>query len=95
MIEIYVDGSCSGNGKDTNIGGFGITVLVPDKSSLSGYRLDYHKKEKHYDTTNNRMELEALIHGIELALNKYKDNKCIIYSDSSYCVNICKDWIWT
>lgn len=94
MIEIYTDGSCLGNGKETNIGGFGIAVLIPEQENLDGFRLDYYESVKAYDTTNNRMELEALIKGIKLALSKYKDYKCIIYLDSLYCVNICQDWIW-
>lgn len=40
------------------------------------------------------MELIALMEAIDLATTRYKDEKCIIYSDSAYCVNICRDWIW-
>ena len=39
------------------------------------------------ETTNNRMELKGLLQALELATTKYKNDKVIIYSDSSYCVN--------
>lgn len=80
-IHIYTDGACSGN---PGPGGF--AYIIDDGSSRiehsKGYRL----------TTNNRMELLAIIE----ALNSFRDDKSlvIVYTDSQYIVNaINKRWI--
>jgi ribonuclease HI len=78
-IEIFTDGACSGN---PGPGGFGI-ILKSDqhvKEIARGYK----------NTTNNRMELRAVIEGL-----KALKEKCavIIYSDSKYIVDaIEKGW---
>ena len=82
MIEIYTDGSSRGN---PGPGGYGVVMIHKDKrKELSqGYNL----------TTNNRMELLAVIK----ALEEVKTDKMniIIYSDSKYVVeSIEKGWIW-
>jgi len=80
-ITIYTDGACSGNpGK----GGYGIVLLDP-----TGRRLELSKGYKH--TTNNRMELLAVIVGLE-ALKR--PCNVSLYSDSQYVVNaIEKNWL--
>ena len=83
MIEIYTDGSSKGN---PGTGGYGVVVLIDDV-------IDYIFSEQEQYTTNNQMELKAIIHALELIKTKYKENECIIYSDSAYCVNMCNDWI--
>lgn len=78
-VEIFTDGACSGN---PGPGGYG-TILKcgPHEKELSG------GEEK---TTNNRMELTAVIEGLK-ALNRPCD--VTIYSDSQYVVNgITKGW---
>src|SRR6185312_14862293 len=72
-IKIYTDGAARGNpGK----GGYGVVLLSGKhiKELSAGYRL----------TTNNRMELMAVIAALE-ALKKNNLN-IIIYSDSNYVV---------
>ncbi|MDR1816307.1 MAG: ribonuclease HI [Clostridiales Family XIII bacterium] len=76
-IRIYTDGACSGNQFETNTGGWGAI-------------LEYGGREKalfggEADTTNNRMELCALIAGLE-ALKK-KGYEVHVFSDSSYLTN--------
>ena len=82
-VIIYTDGACSGN---PGPGGYGVVLLFEDhrKELSAGFRL----------TTNNRMELLAVIIGLE-ALKK--DNSLItVYSDSSYVVNaVNKGWVFT
>ena len=66
-------------------GGYGIVMLYKDKrKELSqGYRL----------TTNNRMELTAVIKALEAIKNDKIE--ITIYSDSKYVVeSIEKGWIW-
>lgn len=78
-VEIFTDGACSGN---PGPGGWG-TIL----------RCGKHEKELfggEKDTTNNRMELTAVIEGLK-ALNR--PCKVKITTDSQYVVNgITKGW---
>ena len=82
MIKIYTDGSSRGN---PGPGGYGIVMIYKDKRKelFQGYKL----------TTNNRMELLAVIRALEeVKTNKYKIK---IYSDSKYVVeSVEKGWIW-
>lgn len=82
-ISIFTDGSSRGN---PGPGGWGIVMIYNDiiKEFSEGYRL----------TTNNRMELLAVIE----ALKKLKRNNLVIdiYTDSSYVVNaVEKKWVWS
>ena len=78
-ITIYTDGACSGN---PGPGGYGIIILSEKKrQELSGgYKL----------TTNNRMELMAVIVGLEqLELPSIVN----LYTDSKYIVDaVTKGW---
>ena len=86
-IKIYTDGSSLGN---PGPGGFGVILLWNKhrKEISKGFRL----------TTNNRMELLAVITGLE-AITK-KELQIIIYSDSQYVVRAIEEgwltkWITT
>ena len=73
QITLYTDGACSGN---PGVGGYGGILLYGE-----------HKKEYsggEIYTTNNRMEIMAVIEGLKLL--KYP---CLVnvYSDSAYTVN--------
>ncbi len=78
-ITIYTDGACSGN---PGAGGYGVVMLYGSaRKELSG---GYRK------TTNNRMEVLAVIKGLE-ALKEPCTIK--LYSDSKYVVDaIEKGW---
>lgn len=82
MIEIFTDGSAKGN---PGPGGYGILLRSGKhyKELSQGYRL----------TTNNRMELLAVI----IAMETLKTSKMpvIITTDSKYVVEpINKGWLW-
>lgn len=81
-ITIYTDGASSGN---PGPGGFGV-VLISGKHRLeksAGYRL----------TTNNRMELMAVIEGLESL--KIAGSKVVVYTDSKYVSDsVGKGWIF-
>lgn len=80
-IYLYTDGASSGN---PGPGGFGVVLKCDghQKEISGGFRL----------TTNNRMELLAVIKGLE-AIN-WQNAEVHIYSDSSYVVNaINKGWL--
>ena len=94
MVEIYTDGSTRGNGYKNNSGGFGVCVIkYPNKSNINNC-IDYLYNEQVNNTTNNRMELQAIIAALQLTQVRYKNEKCIIKSDSAYCVNMINDWIY-
>jgi ribonuclease HI len=81
-ITIYTDGASSGN---PGPGGFGV-VLISGRHRLeksAGYRL----------TTNNRMELMAVIEGLEAL--KILGSSVVIYTDSKYVADsIEKGWVF-
>jgi ribonuclease HI len=81
-IIIYTDGAASGN---PGPGGYG-TILIYGKHRLEkseGFRL----------TTNNRMELLAVITGLE-ALKK-PGSRVVVYTDSKYVADaVEKGWLF-
>jgi len=82
-ITIYTDGAAKGNpGK----GGYGVVLISGShrKELSCGFRL----------TTNNRMELLAVI--IALENIKQPDSQITIYSDSKYVVDaVEKNWVFS
>lgn len=81
-IVIYTDGSALGN---PGPGGYGILMLYKNqkKEISQGYRL----------TTNNRMELLAIIVALESL--KVSDRDVLIYSDSKYVIDsVTKGWVF-
>ncbi|MEG6521252.1 ribonuclease HI [Desulfotomaculum sp. 1211_IL3151] len=78
-ITMYTDGACSGN---PGPGGYGVVMLYKGhrKELSAGYR----------NTTNNRMEMLAVIIGLETLKEKCN---VTLYTDSQYVVNaIEKGW---
>ena len=81
-VEIYTDGAAKGNPGN---GGYGVVLLSGKhrKEISQGFKL----------TTNNRMELLAVIIGLE-SLKKEAET-VIIYSDSKYVVDaVEKKWVF-
>ena len=78
-IRIYADGACQGN---PGPGGYGVVLLYGEyrKEISGGYR----------KTTNNRMELTAVIKGLEALKERCQVD---LYSDSKYVVDaLSKGW---
>ena len=83
MIEIYTDGSCLGN---PGPGGWAAIILDTNDPDKTPSRI----KGNCPDTTNNRMELLAVIEGIA---STPSDRKIKVYSDSKYVVDtLNKNW---
>ncbi|WP_417428197.1 ribonuclease HI [Halpernia sp.] len=82
-INIYTDGACSGNpGK----GGFGIVMEMPEKNYSKNFAQGFRL------TTNNRMELLAVIVGLEQLKNGEEDVH--VFTDSKYVSEaINKKWL--
>ena len=83
QVDIYTDGACEPNpGK----GGWAAILQFTDKDGK------LHEKElsgNERNTTNNRMEILAVINGIKAI--KYPC-RLTIYSDSQYVTNAIGDW---
>ena len=82
MVQIYTDGSAKGNPGN---GGYGIVMRFNGlvKEFSQGFRM----------TTNNRMELLAVI--VALEKMKTSEHPIHIYSDSKYVIDsITKKWVF-
>ncbi len=80
-VTLYTDGACSGN---PGLGGYGGILIYGD------VKREYSGAEE--QTTNNRMELMAVIVGLQRL--KYAC-KVDVYSDSAYTVNaFLNGWIY-
>lgn len=87
MIEIYTDGACRSNNRPgKQPGSWAVIVLKNNetKESFGGY-------EKL--TTNNQMELMAILHALQYVDHNNIDDEVTIYSDSMYCINSVNLWM--
>lgn len=90
MIKIYTDGACRRN---PGPGGWCALILIKDHKPIG-----IKGREAH--TTNQRMELKAVLHGLKYLKDQhYKGNiphKVIVCTDSIYVSDAFnKDWIGT
>lgn len=85
-VIIYTDGACSGN---PGPGGWGAVVALPNGfvQELGG---------GHPSTTNNRMELAAIIHALQFVNQRKEFSKkpVKIFTDSTYAIRGITQWIW-
>ena len=79
-VEVYTDGACSGN---PGIGGWGVVILIDNDQPV-------HLNGGMTYTTNNQMELKAIIQAL-----KYFDNPIsfTLYTDSKYVKDGVTSWI--
>lgn len=81
QVILYTDGACSGN---PGLGGYGGILMYGE------HKLEYSAAVE--NTTNNRMEVTAVIEGLKRL--KYPC-KVDVYSDSAYTVNAFENgWIY-
>lgn len=81
-VILYTDGACSGN---PGPGGYGAILIY------NGIEKEVSGGQK--DTTNNKMEMMAVIKGLEMLKEPCEVD---VYSDSAYVVNsIEKGWIYS
>jgi ribonuclease HI len=76
---VFTDGSAHPN---PGPGGWGAVYVIAGEIIDQAYGSDPH-------TTNNRMELTALLHGIDLVP---PGTPAMIYSDSNLCVRTINEW---
>lgn len=78
-VMIYTDGACSGN---PGPGGWGVIVGGEGGGEMSGPCLD---------TTNNRMEMTAMLVALQYCLNR--GGEFLIRSDSKYVLDGLQEWL--
>ncbi len=82
-ITIFTDGAAKGNpGK----GGFG--AVISDDANV----LEIGAYKSH--TTNNEMELRAVVEALKVVVDKKQKQPVAIYTDSKYVVEGAKGWIF-
>lgn len=83
MLEIYTDGACKGN---PGPGGWGFICFLDDKIVFqnSGYN---------ESTTNNQMELRAVIEALLECNRRFPDKRMILFTDSMYVKCGITQWI--
>jgi ribonuclease HI len=83
-IRVYTDGSSRGN---PGPGGYGIVMEQKGSNYFKEFSEGFRK------TTNNRMELLAVVEALKKI--KKENQKIIIYTDSKYVVNsVEKKWVF-
>jgi ribonuclease HI len=82
-IYIYADGGCRGNGKEINVGGYGVYIKYKDKEK--------EIKGVTRNTTNNIMELTSAIEGLKAL--KTKEIPIEVIMDSQYVIEGINSWI--
>lgn len=84
MIEVYTDGAYSSS---RDMGGFAFVVLE-NKEKIYSYFFNEP------NTTNNRMEIQAVISALNwLYENNYTEEEISIYTDSMYVIgSMTKNW---
>ena len=84
QVHIYTDGAAKGNPGN---GGYGVVMEMVG----TNYKKEFYEGFRH--TTNNRMELLAVIVGLEKLRSPNK--KVLVISDSKYVVNaVEKKWVF-
>lgn len=73
MKILYTDGSCL---KNPGCGGWAFILIEEDR--------EIHMSDSEKSTTNNKMELQAVIEGLRFIK---RNGRCKIYSDSMYVIN--------
>ena len=81
-ITVYTDGACSGN---PGPGGWAWAVAPDGMPSAAGGELQ---------TTNQRMEIQAVLEAIRTIADQYPGRPIDVVSDSTYVVNCFRDRWW-
>lgn len=83
-IDLYTDGACSGN---PGRGGWAFVIVEKDEAI-------YEKSGRERQTTNNRMEMQAVIEALkEVHARHLLREELTVYTDSSYVKNGITEWI--
>lgn len=94
-FTVYTDGGCHGNRRDAGCpGGYGYLILDPGNNEID------HDGGSEENTTNNRMEMTAIIQGLknligslEVSYGGSKKHDCIVKTDSRYVCDNFEDYL--
>jgi ribonuclease HI len=94
VIQIYTNSSCVNNGKPFARGAIGIYFPNHEHQNIS---LAYPAKKLLLPPTNQRCELLAINHSLLIHWLYFRENPCIIHTDSHYSVKclteLCNTWL--
>ena len=82
-VVMFTDGSCLDNGRN-GTGGYCALLQTPNKKHQKII------KGSELDTTNNRMEITAIIEGLKAIK---KPSRVTVYSDSNITVRAINEWL--
>ena len=82
-LELFTDGACKGN---PGLGGWGALLRYADR--------EVEACGGEANTTNNRMELTAIIKGLELLEDRGSRLKLTVFTDSRYAMDGIKLWMY-
>jgi ribonuclease HI len=89
-LKIYTDGGCSGN---PGPGGWAYVIIM---QTFQGEQIIAQNNGSQKDTTNNKMELTAVIEALrELKRMKDAPKRASVYTDSQYVQKGITEWILT
>lgn len=85
-MKIYTDGACRGNQNVENFGAWSFVVVDNDTeiAAVSGFQPN---------TTNNKMEMAAVIAALNWVTLNHRGTRPVIISDSQYVVKGITEWI--
>jgi ribonuclease HI len=86
-LRIYTDGGCSGN---PGPGGWAYVIVL---QTFQGDSIIAENKGGEKDTTNNRMELSAVIEALRALKTLDVPHKATVYTDSQYVQKGITEWI--
>ena len=94
-FTIYTDGGCSGNKRNSGCQGAWACIILDPGNNEIGKAFQAEN-----NTTNNRMEMTAIIKGLELLKNMTavlyggtKFHDCVVVSDSKYVINNFEEYL--
>jgi ribonuclease HI len=86
-MRVYTDGGCSGN---PGPGGWAYVIIV---ETFQGTKVVAENYGTEKQTTNNRMELKAVISALETMKGMKRARKAEVYTDSQYVQKGMTEWI--
>jgi len=90
IIEIYTDGSCLGNQNNgLQAGGWAALLILKENGAVKHQKLI---KGCSKQTTNNQMELTALIKALKELKESAKKYEIKVYTDSQYLIGGLVKW---
>lgn len=84
---VYTDGACSGN---PGAGGWGFCLAFQNGGKVKVYEASDFAA----NTTNNKMEMEAVAQALRFLQSKKFTEKVLVFTDSSYVAQGLENWIW-